>query len=199
MLYHRIRPLPRSNDRNAQPTVRALQNELLMPPNPQVVAHCPDQDEPPDNHENISCEIRPTEFIAVPASVHVVRVEIVRVRVRRRRILTPIPAHVPMHSPASARRRGLDGETVLNERDAEACEGAVLGCVRRVQEVSEEEADDREDHGDHAVPHEAEEGADGHAVDEDVVGTAEAGCEDGRFPVWWGLVGRCLFVGLERC
>lgn len=65
-----------------------------------------------------------------------------------------------------------------------------------MEQVGEQEADELEGHGDHAVPDEGDDGADGHAFDVNVVGTAEAGGEDGGFPVWRGGVCGCLFVGL---
>ena len=60
-------------------------------------------------------------------------------------------------------------EAVVDERDAKAGAGAVLGGVGGVQEVGEEEADKLEGHGDDAVPDEGEEGSDGEAVDVDLV------------------------------
>ena len=92
-------------------------------------------------------------------------------------------------------RRGFHGEAVLDEGDAEAGAGAVFGRVGGVQEVCEEEADELEGHGDHGVPDEAEDGADGEAFDEDFVAVGARG-EDGGFPVRGGGVGGGLFVGL---
>lgn len=66
-------------------------------------------------------------------------------------------------------------EAVLDEGDAEAGAGAVLGGVGGVQQVGEEETDELEGHGNHAVPDEAEDGADGEAFDVDLVGVVEAG------------------------
>jgi len=87
-------------------------------------------------------------------------------------------------------------EAVLHQCDSQAGLGPVLGGVRGVEEVGEEEADELEGHADHPVPEEGEEGADGEAVDEDVVGGGGAVCEDRGFPVWRGGVGGGLFVGL---
>lgn len=70
--------------------------------------------------------------------------------------------------------------------------------MRGVQEVGEEKADELEGHAYHSVPDEAEDGADGEAVDIDVVGPAEAGGEDCGFPVRRGGVGCGLFVGLRE-
>lgn len=85
----------------------------------------------------------------------------------------------------------------MDEGDAEAGSGAVFRGVGGVEEVGEEESDDLEGHAYHAVPDEAEEGADGEAVNVDFVGGGEAGGEDGGgFPV--GRSGVCGggFVGL---
>lgn len=89
----------------------------------------------------------------------------------------------------------LHREPPLDERDPETRAGAVLGGVRGVQEVGEKEADELEGHGDHGVPDEAEEGADGEAFDVDFIAEG-AGGEDGGFPVRGCCVGGGLFVGL---
>lgn len=65
-----------------------------------------------------------------------------------------------------------------------------------MEQVGEQETDELEGHGDHAVPNEGDDGANGHAFDVNVVGSAEAGSEDGGFPVWGSGVCGCLFVGL---
>lgn len=65
-----------------------------------------------------------------------------------------------------------------------------------VEEVGEEEADELEGHGDHAVPDKGEEGADKEAVDVDVVRGGAAGGEDGVLPVGGCGVGGRLFIGL---
>lgn len=63
--------------------------------------------------------------------------------------------------------------------------------MRGVEEVGEEETNDLEGHTDHAVPDEAEEGADWEAIDVDFIGRGEAGGKDGcSFPV-----GRCGVCG----
>ena len=70
--------------------------------------------------------------------------------------------------------------------------------MRGVQEVCEQEADELEGHADQAVPHEAEDGADGEAVDEDGVGGVRAAWgEDRGFPVGRRRVGGGGFVGLQ--
>lgn len=56
-------------------------------------------------------------------------------------------------------------EAVLDEGDAEAGAGAVLGRVRGVEKIGEEETDELEGHADHGVPDKAEDGTDGETVD----------------------------------
>ena len=88
-------------------------------------------------------------------------------------------------------------EAVLHEGDAQAGTRPVLGRVRGMQEVGEQKADELEGHADHAVPHEAENGADGEAVNVDFVRGHSWG-EDGGFPVWGGSICGGLFVSLGR-
>src|ERR1700761_7080045 len=65
-----------------------------------------------------------------------------------------------------------------------------------MQEISEQETNELEGHGDHAVPDKGEDGADGEAVDVDLIG-GHAGSEDGGFPVWRCRICGGLFVCLE--
>ena len=88
-----------------------------------------------------------------------------------------------------------EAKAKLDEGDAETGARSVLCGVGGVQEVGEEEADELEGHGDHGVPDEAEEGADGQALDKDLVAKG-AGGEDGGFPVGRCCVGGGLFVCL---
>jgi hypothetical protein len=94
----------------------------------------------------------------------------------------------------------LHVEAVLDQGEAEAGPGPVLGCVAAVEQVGEQEADELEGHADHGVPGKGEEGADGEAVDVyivaavGVVGGVREG--DGGFPVGGGGVGGGGFIGL---
>lgn len=89
---------------------------------------------------------------------------------------------------------GAETEAELYERDTETSTGSVLCGVGRVEEIGEQETDELEGHGDHGVPEEAEERADGEAFDEDFVAES-ARCENGGFPVWWC----CICGGLLVC
>lgn len=175
-LYHIFRPLPRRDDRDAQPAVRALQDELLVPPGLYVVADGPDEDEPADDHEDVGDPVAAGDVVhgppggALVAGADRVRVEVVAVRVRRLRVAVRGAAAVH----AAARRRPLHVEPVLDKCDAKPGARPVLRRVRRVQEVGEQETDQLEGHADHAVPDETEYGSDGHPVDVYFIGTAEA-------------------------
>lgn len=73
----------------------------------------------------------------------------------------------------------------------------MLGRVRGVQEVGEQEANELKGHADHGVPNEGEEAADGKAVDVDFVACG-ARSEDCGFPVRRCRVGGGLFIGLQK-
>lgn len=175
-----------------------------MPPRSQEVTHTPDKYEPTHDHQDVCQPLRRRDAtsttrrsISNTISYHI-RVEIVSVWIRRRATHTHVPiAGAVAHGAATAATaaRALHREAVLYERDAQAGARPVLGRVRGVQEIGEQEADELEGHGDHGVPDEAEDGADGEAVDEDFVAD-HAGREDRGFPV--GRRGVCggLFVGL---
>lgn len=98
--------------------------------------------------------------------------------------------------PDGGEARALQVKAVLHERDAQAGSGSVLGGVGCVEEVGEEEAGQLEGHGDHAVPDEGEERADGEAVDVHLIWAAQAGREDGGLPVRGSGICCCLLVGL---
>ena len=68
----------------------------------------------------------------------------------------------------------------------------------RVEQVGEKEADKLEKARDHGVPDETKERSNRHAVNVNFVGTAHAGRENRRFPIWGSSVGRGLFVGLLK-
>ena len=87
-------------------------------------------------------------------------------------------------------------EAVLDESDAEACSGAVLGGVGGVEQVGEEETNELEGHADHTIPDEAEEGAHWKAVNVHFIGRMKAGSEDGCFPVGRSGVCSCGFIRL---
>ena len=95
-----------------------------------------------------------------------------------------------------AASRTLHVESVLHECYAQAGSGAVFGGVGGVEEVREEETDELEGHGDHAVPDEGEDGADRKPFIEDLVWPAEPRCENGGFPIRWCGVCSGLFVCL---
>jgi hypothetical protein len=186
-LYTLLRPLSLGNDSNAQPALRALQNELLVLARAQKAADSPDEDEPADNHENVRKPIARRESTSSISRGRItctdtardeVRVKVVRVRIGRRahrRRVGPASTSVAAGRRTAEDAAAFQGEAVLDQGDAEASEGAVLGRVRRVQEVGEEEADPGEGHGNHAVPNKGEDGADGQAVDEDFVADQAGG------------------------
>jgi hypothetical protein len=90
---------------------------------------------------------------------------------------------------------GAETETELYKCDTETSAGSILCSVGSVEQIGEEETDELEGHGDHSVPEETEEGADGKTFDEDFIAES-AGSEDGGFPVGWCGVCGGLFVGL---
>lgn len=92
----------------------------------------------------------------------------------------------------------LHRETILNKGDAKAGAGSVFGGMGRVEEVGEKETDELEGHGDHGVPDKGEYGADGEALDEDLIAKGTRG-EDGGFPIGRGRICGSLFVCLEYC
>lgn len=88
-------------------------------------------------------------------------------------------------------------ETILYESDAETSARAVLCGVGGVEEVCKEETDELEGHGDHAIPDKRKYGANGKALDVDIVGTTEAWRKDCSFPVGWCGICCGLFIGLD--
>lgn len=190
------------NNSNAQPAIRTLQNQLLVPPRADEIAHALDQDEPAHNHQSVGEPIAARDagasasgLCGIGALGDFIRVEVVTVGVVGDacvEVLTGVAVSTPRVEGS-----GAEAEAELDEGDAEAGAGAVFGGVGRVQEVGEQEADELEGHADHGVPDEAEEGADGEALDEDFVAKG-AGGQDGGFPVGRGCVGGGLFVRL-RC
>lgn len=67
-----------------------------------------------------------------------------------------------------------------------------------MEEVGEQEADELEGRRDHAVPDEAENGADREAIDVDLIWAAETGGKYGGFPIRWYGIGCGLFIGLIK-
>ena len=52
-LYSCLNPLPLRHNRYIEPPIRGLQHQLLMPPCFEKIAHRPDQDKPPYDHQNV--------------------------------------------------------------------------------------------------------------------------------------------------
>lgn len=191
ILYHPLRVLSLGDDGDTKATVGTLQHQLLVPPRLEVVTDRPNKNEPSNNHENISNPVRArnvcdaTATSAVPR-VHAVRIEIVRVWIGRARVaVRGIAAHpLAAHAACSRAAGALHVKPILDQSDAQTGTRAVLRCVRRVEEIGEQETDELEGHGNHAVPDEAEYGADWHAIDIDLVRATKARGENGRLPVW---------------
>lgn len=163
-----------------------------MPPDLQIITNALDQDKPAGQHKDIRhpiARIYRSPTVSSPVIVHLARVKIVRVRIWRGRVTRSIIG--------AGILRALHHEAELDQRDAQAGARSVFGGVGGVQKVGEQEADELEGHGDHAIPDEGDDGTDGHAFDVNVIGPAEAGGEDGGFPVGRGGVCGCLFVGLR--
>lgn len=111
-----------------------------MAPHAEKFGDAADEDEPADNHEDVRHPLAAGDLAKALPSVGDVRLlEIVRVGVGGSGVAV-----------GSGHRRGfavggaLHVEAVLDEGDAQAGAGAVLGRVGRVEEVGEEEADELE-------------------------------------------------------
>lgn len=188
-------------DGHGQATVWALQDELLVPPRAQEIRNAPYKNEPAHDHEHVREPIRRRDAAVHRHATTIARHsgifgrEVVAVGICRG------AGEIACRRGGRTTGRGdcaFHGEAELDEGYAQAGEGAVLGGVRGVQEVGEQEANDLEGHGDHSVPDEGEDGADGQAVDVDFVRAAEAGREDGGFPVGWCRICCGLFIGLDH-
>jgi len=179
------------NDRHTQTAIMRLEHQLLVPPRFEILHSALDQNEPAHNHQDICEPITAREIQSVAAVGDLVLVEIVRVGIWWRGVAI-LAAHV---RGGITDRGSLHVESILNQRDAEAGPGAILGSVGRMEQVREQEADKLEGGRDHAIPDEREHRADGEAVDVNLVGTAEAGRENGSFPIWWHCVGSSLLIG----
>jgi hypothetical protein len=85
----------------------------------------------------------------------------------------------------------------LNKCNTETGSRAILCGVCGVEKVSQEEADELEGHGDHAVPDKGKDRANREAFYVDVVGPTEARCKNRCFPVRGCCICGCLFVRLH--
>ena len=186
----------------AQSPVWRLENELFMPPCSDEVGHTLDQDEPADNHQSVcypvtacngtrgGCHVTATRT----STANLVGVKVVGVWVVRNATVESLP-RVVIAAVVRTEYGGAETETELYECDTETSAGSILCSVGSVEQIGEEETDELEGHGDHSVPEETEEGADGKTFDEDFIAES-AGSEDGGFPVGWCGVCGGLFVGL---
>ena len=57
-----LRTLALSHHRNAQPAIRRLQDELLMPPRADEVGNALDENEPANNHQRVRQPIARADF-----------------------------------------------------------------------------------------------------------------------------------------
>jgi hypothetical protein len=172
-----------------------------VPPRAHKVRHAFDQDKPADNHQPVrdpvaSCHcVRGGCHVATAGgAAYCLGVEVVCVRVAGYAAVEARAGDV-VAAAAGVEDGGAEAEAELDECDTEASAGSVLGGVSGVQKIGEEEADKLEGHGYHGVPYEAEERADGEALDKDFVAEG-TGSEDGGFPVRRCCVGSSLFVCL---
>ncbi len=176
-----------------------------MPPRLEEIAHGPDKNEPAYNHEHVGQPLAARDtrdgargrrrgslarsHSGGRSAADRARVEVVRVGVLRLRI------GVIGAASGGLALSGAHVEAVLHEGNAKAGSRPVLGGVRGVEEIGEQEADECEGHADHGVPDKGEEGADGEAFDVDFVRGARGDYKSG-FPVWGRCVGCRGFVGL---
>jgi len=196
-LYDPFRRLAHGDDGNPEATVRALQYQLLMAHCLQVIAHSPDENKPPDNHEDVR---EPVAAVKARHASTVVRLVVVRVVVVRIWVLWPrkaIATDARSHGPITAWpdiRFTVHVEAVVDERDAETKARAILGRVRGVQEVGEEKADELKGRRDQGIPAKADQGSHRHSINVDVVGHPKARNRERRLPVLGQGVGGSLFV-----
>ena len=197
VLYDTLRRLSHSDNGDSEATVRALQNQLLVTEHLQVVGHSPDEDEPPDNHEDVR---QPIATVKVRySSARVVRrfgIRVIVVRIRVLRSCEAIPTNAGSHFPTARPdvRVAVHVEAVMDKGDAETETRAVLGRVGRVQKVGEKEADQLKRRGDQGVPAKADEGSYCHSINVDIVGHPKTGDGERGLPVLWERIGSGLLV-----
>lgn len=201
-LYTALWAFTLGDHRHTQPPIGRLENELFVPPCANEIRYTLDQDKPANNHQAVRYPVTACNgtrcgcHITAPcvSTADLVRVKVVRIRVVWNATVEPLSG-VIVATVVRGEYGGAESETELHERDTETSAGSVLCGVGRVEEVGEEESDELEGHGDHGVPEEAEEGADGEAFDKDFIAKS-AGSEDGGFPVGWCRVCGSLFICL---
>lgn len=111
-----------------------------MAPHAEEFGDAADEDEPADNHEDVGHPLATGDLAKALSAVGDIRLlELVRVGVGRGSVAVGAG-----HRGRFAVGGALHVEAVLDEGDAQAGAGAVLGCVGRVEEVGEEEADELE-------------------------------------------------------
>lgn len=169
-----------------------------MPPRFQKIRDCTNQNEPSDDHEYVGHNVvdrhvipAPTAGVRATGAVYSIRIKIMTVGVRRLLVFRILAVRRGSYTAGA-----FHVKAVLHKGDAKARTRPILGGVGGVEKISEEKADELKGHGDHAVPDEGENGADGQAIDVDFVRTAHARGEDSRLPVGRCGVCGCLFVGL---
>lgn len=148
------------NDGQAEAAVWALHHELLVAASLEEVGHALDEDEPADNHEHVRHPLAAGKVDAATTGAR----DVAGLKVVRVGVLGLGVAVGSVHGGGFAVNGALHVEAVLDERDAEAGAGTVLGRVRRVQEICQEETDELKGRRNHAVPNEGEDGAHRHAV-----------------------------------
>lgn len=184
------------DDGDGKSAVRRVADQLLLPPGADKVARRTDEDEPARDHEDVAQPlVEAAQTAGAAAASDRVGVKVVLVGIwwdttDRIRVASSAIRCAVLHLRATHRK------AIVEQGDAEAGAGAVLGGVGVVEKVCEEETNKLEGHADESIPDEREEGADDQTVDKDVIRAVASGSKDGGFPVGGSGVGGGLFVGL---